>query len=96
MQIFPFSFFCDFAKKGSIGFLSFLLFSAFCVITFVPIKIKTHAAPQNDRLNLSFVKDEHIDGKKMARNGHRRAIYQLLFLCELARVVCGLRLPFRT
>ena len=28
---------------------------AFCVITFDPIKIQTHSAPQNDRLNFSFV-----------------------------------------
>ena len=27
---------------------------AFCVITFEPIKIQTHSAPQNDRLNFSF------------------------------------------
>ena len=37
---------------------------AFCVITFHPIKIKTHSAPQNDRLNFSFVKNIHIVGKK--------------------------------
>ena len=30
---------------------------AFCVITFEPIKVKTCSAPQNDRLNLSFVKN---------------------------------------
>ena len=30
---------------------------AFCVITFEPIKIYTRLAPQNDRLNLSFVKN---------------------------------------
>ena len=30
---------------------------AFSVITFEPIKIQTHTAPQNDRLNFSFVKD---------------------------------------
>ena len=35
---------------------------AFCVITFDPIKIQTHSAPQNDRLNFSFVKDIHVDG----------------------------------
>ena len=28
---------------------------AFCAITFDPIKIQTHSAPQNDRLNFSFV-----------------------------------------
>ena len=30
---------------------------AFWVITFEPNKIKTRSAPQNDSLNLSFVKD---------------------------------------
>ena len=30
---------------------------AFCVITFEQIKIQTYSAPQNDRLNFSFVKD---------------------------------------
>ena len=33
---------------------------AFCVITFEPIEVQTRSAPQNDGLNLSFVKDEHI------------------------------------
>ena len=33
-------------------------------INFEPIKIQTCYAPQNDRLNLSFVKDEHTNGKK--------------------------------
>ena len=37
---------------------------ALCVITFEPIKIQTHSAPQNDRLNFSFVKDVYVDGKK--------------------------------
>ena len=36
---------------------------AFCVITFGPIKVKTCSAPQNDRLNLSFVKYIHVDGE---------------------------------
>ena len=39
---------------------------AFCVITFDPIKIQTHSAPQNDRLNFSFVKDTHVDGGNFA------------------------------
>ena len=30
---------------------------AFCVITIEPIEVQTRSAPQNDRLNLSFVKD---------------------------------------
>ena len=29
----------------------------FCAITFEPIEVQTRSAPQNDRLNLSFVKD---------------------------------------
>ena len=43
---------------------------AFCVIAFEPITILTYSAPQNDRLNLSFVKDIKVVGKKTARNGH--------------------------
>ena len=39
-------------------------FFAFFVITLEPIKVKTCLAPQNDRLNLSFVKDNHIFGEK--------------------------------
>ena len=39
----------------------------------------THQAPQNDRLNLSFVKDDHVVGKEMARYGLKMTIYQLLF-----------------
>ena len=39
---------------------------AFCVITFEPIKIQTHSAPQNDRLNFSFVKDIYVDGGNFA------------------------------
>ena len=37
---------------------------AFCVITFEPIGFQTHSAPQNDRLNLSFVKDIYLVGEK--------------------------------
>ena len=37
---------------------------AFRVIMFEPIKIYTCLASQNDRLNLSFVKDENTVGKK--------------------------------
>jgi hypothetical protein len=51
----------------------------FFVITFVPIKIYTRSAPQNDRLNLSFAKDKLVVGQKMARYGLKMAIYQLLF-----------------
>ena len=33
-----------------------------------PIKVLTGLAPQNDCLNLSFVKDYNVVGKKMTRN----------------------------
>ena len=39
---------------------------AFCVITFEQIKMQTNSAPQNDRLNFSFVKDNHVDGGNLA------------------------------
>ena len=42
---------------------------AFCVITFEPIKVQTCSAPQNDCLNLSFVKDIVVDCGKLAING---------------------------
>ena len=44
-----------------------LVFFVFCIcgITF---------APQNDRLNHSFVKDINVVGNKMARNGLKTAI----------------------
>ena len=79
MQIFPFPVFCDIVeKKAFVVFAGF--FFAFCVITIVPIMIQTCLAPQNDRLNLSFVKDFHMVGKKMARNGWKMAIYQMQVL----------------
>ena len=46
---------------------------AFCVITFEPIEIQNCSAPQNDCLNLNFVKDIHVVGKKMARNDPTKA-----------------------
>ena len=48
--------------------------NAFCVINFEPIEVQTHSAPQNHRLNLSYVKDINIDGGKVARNGRKTAI----------------------
>ena len=41
---------------------------AFGVITFEPIKIQPCLAPQNDRLNLIFVKDFHLIAEKIARS----------------------------
>ena len=54
---------------------------AFCVITFEPNELQTRSAPQNDRLNLSFVKDTYVVGKKMTRNGRKSAICNSPFLC---------------
>jgi hypothetical protein len=48
---------------------------AFCVITFEPIEVQTCSAPQNDCLNLVFVKDIKVVAKKMARN-HSKSIGQ--------------------
>jgi hypothetical protein len=45
---------------------------------------KTKYIPQNDRLNLSFVKDFYLVGKKMTRNGHKTAIYES-FLTKLKK-----------
>ena len=41
-----------------------------------PIKIQTLSAPQNDRLNLLFMEDIHVDGEKMARKGRKIVIYE--------------------
>ena len=46
------------------------------VITVEPIKIQKHSAPQNDRLNLSFVKDGYVNAKKMARKVGKMVIYE--------------------
>ena len=43
----------------------------FFLITIEPIKIQTCLAPQNDGLNLSFVKDTYVDGGELARNGRK-------------------------
>ena len=55
---------------------------AYCVITFEPIISKTFQAPQNDRQNLSFVKDEHTYGKKVARKGRTEVIYKGTFISK--------------
>ena len=39
-------------------------------------------APQNDHLNLSFVKDINTVGNQMTRNGHTAAIYKFSFISE--------------
>ena len=67
---------------------------AFCVITFDTIKIQTHSAPQNDRLNFSFVKDIHVDGGNLAWNSCKTVICQsTFFLDTLYFWVPGLETP---
>ena len=77
------SFSLRFCKK-LIRIFCIFVFYAFWVISFVPIKIQICQAPQHDCLNLSFVKDEHIVGKNMARNCHKTAIYHgnICILCH--------------
>ena len=50
---------------------------AVCVITFEPIKIQTCSSLQNDRLNLSFVKDIKVIGKNPIRYGYKMDFRQL-------------------
>ena len=46
----------------------------FYAIAIGPIKVQTCSASQNDRLNLSFVKDIHVIAEKMTRRGLKMAI----------------------
>ena len=39
--------------------------------------IQIRSAPQNDHLNLNFVKDTYVVCKEMAKNGRKKAIYRL-------------------
>ena len=41
----------------------------FYAIAIEPIRVQTCSASQDDRLNLSFVKDTYGNAKKMARKG---------------------------
>jgi hypothetical protein len=91
------SIFWGYCKKNALFFFAFWVFFAFCVITVVPIMIQTCLEPKNDRLNLSFVKDFHIVGTKMARNGSKMAIYQmqiLIFISDLAKIARSVRVHF--
>ena len=45
-----------------------------CVISFELIEFQTRSAPQNDRVNLSFVKYIYVDGGKLTRNGRKTAM----------------------
>ena len=49
---------------------------AVCVVTFEPIRIQT-CSSQNDHLNLRFVKDIKVFGKKPTRYGHKMDFCQL-------------------
>ena len=51
----------------------------FYLLAFDSIKFLTGLAPQNDRLNLSFVKDFHVVGTKMTRNGRKRPFMRCKF-----------------
>ena len=44
----------------------------FYAIAIEPIKLQTNSASQNDRLDLSFVKDIYVDGRKLVRNGKKQ------------------------
>ena len=44
--------------------ISLFAFFCICVIKFDSTKIKNHSVPQNDRLNISFVEDIYVVGKK--------------------------------
>ena len=48
----------------------------FFVAAFDLIGIEAGLAPQNEHQHLSFVKDIHVDGKKMTRNDHEIAKYK--------------------
>ena len=56
--------------------------NTFCAITLEPIEVQTHSAPQNDRLNLSFVKDIYADGGNLAWNGCKTAISQSTYFWD--------------
>ena len=45
-------------------------FCCYYVVALDPIKILTLKGPQNDSLNLSFVKDVNVLAKEMAKNGN--------------------------
>ena len=48
----------------------------FYSITFLPIKIQKHSEPQNDHLNISFVKDINVKAEKMPRKVAKMVIYE--------------------
>ena len=54
-------------------------FNTYQVVAFDPTDILTYQAPQNDHLDLSFVKDFYVVGKKMTKNGQVMVIYKSYF-----------------
>ena len=52
---------------------------AFSVITFETIEVQTCSAPQNNHLNLIFVKYIYVNSWKLARNGWKTCIYHLVY-----------------
>ena len=76
-------FLLQFCTKTDVFYFCIFYVFVFFVITFVPIKVLTCWAPQNDRLNLSFVKDKHVAGKKMSRYSLKMTINQLLYFGSL-------------
>ena len=66
-----------FASYASFVFLGcFLFLFSFCIfaITIEPIKFQTNLAPQNDRLNFSFMEGIYVIGEKRARNNRKTEI----------------------
>ena len=51
---------------------------AICVISFEPFKVQTCSPPQNDHLNLSFVKGIYVDNGKLAKNSQKMTIYHFV------------------
>ena len=47
---------------------------AFYAIAIEPIEIQKCSAPQNDRLDLSFLEDIYVYAEKLTRNGRKTAI----------------------
>ena len=95
MHIFSFLLFCDFVKKTTpLHYLSLFVFLRFVSQLLYQKKIKTHKSPQNDRLNLIFMKGKKYSWEKNPRNGLKMAIHHLLFFCKLAKSVKWKHLHF--
>ena len=65
----------------------------FYAIAIEPIKVQSNSASQNDRLNLSFVKDTYGNAKKMVRKGGKMVIYEsqilrlTLYVLQLQNII---------